>query len=222
MTRVLVVDDEEAIRDAVAYVLRADGNEVDVAANGADAIDAAVSRPYDLLVLDVLLPDISGVEVTRRVRAEKNVPIIMLTARSSEADLVVGFEAGADDYVRKPFSVHELLSRAHAVLRRGRLDGAPVVQVGDVELDLVRHEARVAGTIVQLTPTEFRLLRKLAEEDRPYSRRELLEAAWETLFVPDERSCDVHVANIRRKVEDDASTPRRIVTVRGVGYRLTR
>jgi DNA-binding response OmpR family regulator len=224
VTRVLVVDDEEAIRDAVAYILRADGNEVDVAANGTDAIDAAVSRPYDLLVLDVLLPDISGVEVTRRVRAEKDVPIIMLTARSSEADLVVGFEAGADDYVRKPFSVHELLSRAHAVLRRGRLGGASDVQqrAGDVELDLIRHEARVAGSPVQLTPTEFRLLRKLAEEDRPYSRRELLEAAWETVFVPDERSCDVHVANIRRKVEDDASNPRRIVTVRGVGYRLTR
>jgi two-component system response regulator RegX3 len=225
VTRVLVVDDEEAIRDAVAYVLRSDGNDVDVAASGADAVEAVEAGSFDLVVLDVMLPDISGVEVARRVRAESDVPIIMLTARSSETDLVVGFEAGADDYVTKPFSVHELVSRAPAILRRRRLDQearSDVRRIGDVELDLLRHEVRVAGRAVWLTPTEYRLLVKLAEADRALGRRELLEAAWDTVFVPDPRSCDVHVANLRRKLEDDPANPRRVLTVRGVGYRLAR
>jgi two-component system response regulator RegX3 len=225
VTRVLVVDDEEAIRDAVAYVLRSDGNDVDVAASGADAVEAVEAGSFDLVVLDVMLPDISGVEVARRVRAESDVPIIMLTARSSETDLVVGFEAGADDYVTKPFSVHELVSRARAIRRRRRLDQearSDVRRIGDVELDLLRHEVRVAGRAVRLTPTEYRLLVKLAEADRALGRRELLEAAWDTVFVPDPRSCDVHVANLRRKLEDDPANPRRVLTVRGVGYRLAR
>jgi two-component system response regulator RegX3 len=225
VTRVLVVDDEEAIRDAVAYVLRSDGHEVEVASTGADAVEAAAADSFDLVVLDVMLPDISGVEVARRVRAESDVPIIMLTARSSETDLVVGFEAGADDYVAKPFSVHELVSRARAILRRRRLDQGErrgARRVGDVELDLLRHDVRVAGRPVRLTPTEYRLLVKLAESDRAFGRRELLEAAWDTVFVPDPRSCDVHVANLRRKVEDDPANPRRVLTVRGVGYRLAR
>jgi two-component system response regulator RegX3 len=225
VTRVLVVDDEEAIRDAVAYVLRSDGHEVEVASTGADAVEAAAADSFDLVVLDVMLPDISGVEVARRVRAESDVPIIMLTARSSETDLVVGFEAGADDYVAKPFSVHELVSRARAILRRRRLDQGEqrgALRVGDVELDQLRHDVRVAGRTVRLTPTEYRLLVKLAESDRAFGRRELLEAAWDTVFVPDPRSCDVHVANLRRKVEDDPANPRRVLTVRGVGYRLAR
>jgi two-component system response regulator RegX3 len=222
---VLVVDDEEAIRDAVAYVLRADGNDVEVASTGTEAIETVGAKPFDLVVLDVMLPDLSGVEVARRVRADSNVPIIMLTARSGETDLVLGFEAGADDYVAKPFSVHELVSRARAILRRRLLDqaaGGEVRRVGDVEIDVLRHEVRVGGRRVQLTPTEYRLLVKLAEADRAFRRRELLEAVWETLFVPDPRSCDVHVANLRRKLEDDPAQPRRVLTVRGVGYRLAR
>jgi two-component system, OmpR family, response regulator RegX3 len=226
MSRVLVVDDEDAIRDAVAYVLRADGHDVAVAADGESAVGAVAGEPFDLVVLDVLLPDISGVEVARRVRAHSEVPILMLTARSSEADLVIGFEAGADDYVAKPFSLHELVSRVRAILRRRRLDAAApavaVLRAGDVEVDLLRHEARVAGKPVRLTPTEFKLLAHLAGEDRAFTRRELLKAAWDTLFVPDARSCDVHVANLRRKVEKDPSRPSRILTVRGVGYRLAR
>jgi two-component system response regulator RegX3 len=222
---VLVVDDEDAIRDAVAYVLRSDGNEVEVASNGEDAVEAVGRGRFDLVVLDVMLPDISGVEVARRVRADSDVPIIMLTARSSETDLVVGFEAGADDYVAKPFSVHELVSRARAILRRRRIDEGgqrEVRRVGDVELDLLRHEVRVGGRPVRLTPTEYRLLVKLAESDRAFGRRELLEAAWDTPFVPDPRSCDVHVANLRRKIEDEPADPQRVLTVRGVGYRLAR
>ncbi|HEU5362141.1 MAG TPA: response regulator transcription factor [Gaiellaceae bacterium] len=221
----LVVDDEDAIRDAVAYVLRSDGNDVEVASTGEDAVEAVGEGSFDLVVLDVMLPDISGVEVARRVRAESDVPIIMLTARSSETDLVVGFEAGADDYVAKPFSVHELVSRARAILRRRQLDEGTqrgIRRVGDVELDLLRHEVRVGGRQVRLTPTEYRLLVKLAESDRAFGRRELLEAAWDTSFVPDPRSCDVHVANLRRKVEEDAADPQRVLTVRGVGYRLAR
>jgi two-component system, OmpR family, response regulator RegX3 len=222
MSRVLVVDDEEAIREAVAYILRADGLEVECRETGHEAVAAVQRMPFDLLVLDVMLPDISGVEVARRVREESDVPILMLTARSGEADLVLGFEAGADDYVAKPFSMHELVSRTRAILRRGRGRATSVQRIGDVEIDLLKHEVAVAGRPVRLTPTEFKLLALLAKEDRAYTRRELLQEVWDTTFVPDERSCDVHVANLRRKVEDDAADPTRVVTVRGVGYRLVR
>jgi two-component system response regulator RegX3 len=225
VTRVLVVDDEDAIRDAVAYVLRADGQDVEVAATGEDAVDAIGEEPFDLIILDVMLPDVSGIEVARRVRAQSDVPIIMLTARSSEADLIVGFDAGADDYIAKPFSVHELVTRARAILRRREIDAERPQAVqcfGALEIDLLRHVVRVSGRPTRLTPTEFKLLARLAQEDRAFTRRELLEAAWDTLFVPDPRSCDVHVANLRRKVEDDPANPTRIVTVRGVGYRLVR
>jgi two-component system response regulator RegX3 len=225
MTRVLIVDDEEAIRDAVAYSLRAEGLEVECCADGSAAVEAVAADSYDLVVLDVMLPDISGMEVARRVRASSDVPILMLTARNAEVDVVLGFETGADDYVSKPFSMRELVSRIRAMLRRRELDRSgteTVRRAGDVEIDLLRHAARVAGREVPLTPTEFRLLAKLAEADRTYTRRQLLEAAWETTFVPDERSCDVHVANLRRKLEDDIADPRRILTVRGVGYRLAR
>ena len=225
MTRILVVEDEEAIRDAVAYSLRAEGMDVELCGDGASALAALEASPFDLVILDVMLPDISGVEVARRVRATSVVPIVMLTARDAEADLVLGFEAGADDYVPKPFSMRELVSRTRAILRRRELDrpaAVDVLRAGDIEIDLLRHVARVDGRDAQLTPTEFRLVVKLASEDRAFSRRELLAAAWDTAFVPDVRSCDVHIANLRRKVEDDPSAPQRVVTVRGVGYRLAR
>ena len=226
MSRVLVVDDEEAIRDAVAYSLRAEGLDVECCGDGSSAVTAVREDGFDLLVLDVMLPDISGVEVARRVRAARSgVPILMLTARDAEADLVLGLEAGADDYVAKPFSMLELVSRTRALLRRRELDRSGVEQkrsAGGIEIDLLRHETTVDGHRALLTPTEFRLLELLSRDDRAYTRRELLEAAWETTFVPDERSCDVHIANLRRKVEDDPAQPTRILTVRGVGYRLAR
>ena len=225
MSRVLLVDDEEAIRDAVAYSLRAEGLEVDCREDGTSAVEAVAASSYDVVLLDVMLPDISGVEVARRVRAQSNVPILMLTARDSEADLVLGFEVGADDYVPKPFSMRELVSRVRAILRRGELDRAQSqqpLQVGDLSLDPVRHEATVNELVVSLTPVEYRLLSVLAEADRPFARRELLEAAWDTTFIADERSCDVHISNLRRKIEDDPGEPRRILTVRGVGYQLHR
>jgi two-component system response regulator RegX3 len=225
VTRVLVVDDEEAIREAVTYSLRAEGLDVASREDGQGALDAVDAEPFDLVVLDVMLGDVSGVEVCRRMRARSDVPILMLTARDEEADVVLGFEAGADDYVTKPFSMRELVSRARAILRRRELDRGAMTHVrraGDVELDLLRHQASVGGRPVSLTPTEHRLLALLASEDRAFSRRELLEHVWETTFVPDERSCDVHIANLRRKIEDDAAAPERLLTVRGVGYRLAR
>jgi two-component system, OmpR family, response regulator RegX3 len=225
MSRVLVVDDEEAIRDAVAYSLRAEGLEVEVREDGSSAVEAVAAENFDVVLLDVMLPDISGVEVARRVRARSNVPILMLTARDTEADLVLGFEVGADDYVPKPFSMRELVSRVRAILRRRELDRAQTdrrLRVGDLVLDPVRHEATVNGRVVSLTPVEYRLLSVLTGADRPFTRRELLEAAWDTTFIADERSCDVHISNLRRKIEDDPSEPRRILTVRGVGYQLHR
>ena len=225
MNRVLVVDDEEAIRDAVAYSLRAEGLEVECREDGSSAVEAVAAESFDVVLLDVMLPDISGVEVARRVRAQSNVPILMLTARDAEADLVLGFEVGADDYVPKPFSMRELVSRVRAILRRRELDreqSERARRVGDLVLDPVRHEATVNGRVIGLTPVEYRLLSVLAEADRPFTRRELLEAAWDTTFIADERSCDVHISNLRRKIEDDPGEPRRILTVRGVGYQLHR
>ena len=225
MTRILVVDDEEAIREAVAYTLRAEGLDVDSRADGASALEALASTPFDLVVLDVMLGDVSGVEVCRRMRAESDVSILMLTARDAEADMLLGFEPGADDYVTKQFSMRELVSRARAILRRRELDrdsARSEAVAGDVHLDLLRHEATVGDRQVSLTPIEFRLLALLASADRAFTRYELLTAVWETTFVPDERSCDVHIANIRRKIEDDPAAPKRLVTVRGVGYRLVR
>jgi DNA-binding response OmpR family regulator len=192
---------------------------------GGGALDAAHDRSFDLVILDVMLPDVSGLEVCRRLRATSGVPIMLLTARDTEADLVLGFEAGADDYVKKPFSMTELVLRVRAMLRRQELDRSStqrIVMVGDLSIDLARHEVRVNGESLRLTPTEIRLLTLLASEDRAFSRREILEHVWETVFVPDERSCDVHIANLRRKIEDDAAQPMRVLTVRGVGYRLGR
>jgi two-component system response regulator RegX3 len=225
VTRILVVDDEQAILEAVAYSLRAEGFQVECSEDGMSALAAVTEDQFDLVVLDVMLGDISGVEVARRIRAVHDVPILMLTARDEEADLVLGFEAGADDYVTKPFSMRELISRTRAILRRRELDRATREQrihAGDLELDLLRHELSVGGRPVRISPTELRILALLASEDRPFTRREILEHAWETTFVPDVRACDVHIANLRKKIEPEPSRPERLLTVRGVGYRLAR
>jgi DNA-binding response OmpR family regulator len=225
VSRVLVVEDEEAIRDAVAYSLRAEGLEVECRADGTSAVEAVAGSSFDVVLLDLMLPDISGVEVARRVRARSDVPILMLTARNTEADVVLGFEVGADDYVKKPFSMRELVSRVRAMLRRRDLDASRAGRggrIGDLQLDPLRLQVDLGGRTVSLTPIEFRLLALLAGENRPFTRRELLEAAWGTTFIPDERSCDVHISNLRRKIEDDPSEPRRLLTVRGVGYQLRR
>ena len=223
--KILVVDDEPAIVDAVTYALRASGFEVDTFGDGESALEAARSKDgYDVLVLDVRLPGLSGIEICRRLRDESDVPILILTAMDAEVDRVLGLEAGADDYVTKPFSVAELVSRVRAILRRRDLDrasGGGVRRVGSLELDVHRHEVRIDGKTIRLTPSEFRLLAFLAQEpERVYSRREIMQHLWDSTYVGDQRACDIHVSNLRRKIEETAGRPRRLVTVRGVGYKL--
>jgi two-component system response regulator RegX3 len=222
--RILVVDDEPAIVDAVAYALRASGFEVDTFGDGESALDAARANGYEVLVLDVRLPGLSGIEICRRLRSESDVPILILTAMDAEVDRVLGLEAGADDYVTKPFSVAELVSRVRAILRRRELDragGGGVRRVGSLELDVNRHEVRLEGRTIRLTPSEFRLLAFLAQEpERVYTRREIMQHLWDSTYVGDQRACDIHVSNLRRKIEETPGRPQRLVTVRGVGYKL--
>jgi two-component system response regulator RegX3 len=224
MSRVLIVDDEPALVDSVAYALRKEGFEVDCVGDGEAALAALERASFDLVLLDLNLPSLSGVEVCRRLRAESAVPIIMLTARDSELDRVLGLEVGADDYVAKPFSMAELVGRVRALLRRRDLDRGDVGKrrlVGGLEIDLLRHQAAVEGKQIQLTPSEFKLLAYLAEDpDRVYSRRELMQLLWGSSFVGDERACDAHVANLRRKIEREPAAPERLLSVRGVGYKL--
>jgi two-component system response regulator RegX3 len=172
-----------------------------------------------------MLPELSGTDVCRALRAESDVPILMLTARDAEVDRVLGLEAGADDYVTKPFSMAELVSRVRAILRRRDLDrstgSTPVRSLGSLSLDLARNTAALDGAPVQLTPSEFKILALLAEEpERVYSRREIMEHLWESSYVGDQRACDIHVSNIRRKIERNPGNPERLVTIRGVGYKL--
>jgi two-component system response regulator RegX3 len=222
--RILVVEDEPAIADAVGYALRGEGHEVETVEDGERAIAAAQERPFDLLVLDLMLPGISGVEVCRQVRGGSAVPILMLTARDAEVDRVLGLEAGADDYVTKPFSMSELVARVRAILRRRHLDAEeahPTRDVGGVRLDLERYEATVDGEPVQLTQSELKLLALLARDPgRVYSRREIMRHLWDSEFVGDERAADLHVSNIRRKIERHPENPERLLTVRGAGYKL--
>jgi two-component system, OmpR family, response regulator RegX3 len=221
-THILVVEDEQAIADSLAFSLRSEGFEVDLATDGETALDAARREAYDVMILDLMLPGISGVEVCRRLRAESAIPIVMLTARTAEVDRVIGLDAGADDYVPKPFSMPELISRVRAILRRRELDrGAVVRHVGGVELDLQRRTVRVDGRSAALTPSEFRLLAYLmAHAGRVCTRHELMQHLWESAYVGDERAVDVHVANLRRKIESSPQEPSRVVTVRGAGYML--
>jgi len=224
MTKVLVVDDEPALRDALGYALRQEGFEVELREDGDSGLDAALSDGFDLVILDLMLPGLPGTEVCRRLRARSPVPIVMLTARSAEIDRVMGLEIGADDYVTKPFSMAELVGRVRAILRRRELDregvGA-VRRVGALELDPLRHQVRVEGELVGLTPSEFRLLDLLAgEPERVFSRKEIMQHLWDSSYVGDQRACDIHISNLRRKLEPDPADPTRIVTVRGIGYKL--
>jgi two-component system, OmpR family, response regulator RegX3 len=222
--RILVVEDTAAILDAVTDALAAEGFEVEGATDGALALQRAQSESFDLVILDLMLPSLSGTEICRRLRAESPVPIIMLTARDSEADRVLGLEIGADDYITKPFSEVELLSRVRAILRRRDLDRhreSTVRQLGGLTLDLVEHEVSVDGHSVALSPSEYKLLALLAEEPgRVFTRREIMQHLWQSTYVGDERACDAHVSTLRKKIERDPSHPERIVTVPAFGYKL--
>jgi len=223
--RILVVDDEPALLQGLAYALDREHFDVTTASDGAEALDAARAVEFDLIILDLMLPKVSGVEVCRQIRAESAVPIIMLTAKDSEVDKVVGLEVGADDYVTKPFSALELLGRVRAILRRRELDRsdgtAAVRAIGGLRVDFARHELVVDGEPVSLTPSEFKVLYVLAQRpEEVISKRAILEHLWESTFVGDQHACDVHISNLRRKVERDPGRPERIVTVRGFGYKL--
>jgi two-component system response regulator RegX3 len=224
VTKVLVVDDEPALRDTLSYALRQEGFEVELREDGDSGLAAALEDGIDLVILDLMLPGLPGTEVCRRLRAQSAIPIVMLTAKGAELDRVLGLEIGADDYVTKPFSMAELVGRVRAILRRRELDQmgfGGVQRVGGLELDPSRHRVRVDGNEVPLTPSEFRLLDLLAgEPDRVFSRKEIMQHLWDSSYVGDQRACDIHISNLRRKVEADPSDPERIVTVRGIGYKL--
>ena len=225
MSKVLVVEDEPAVRDALGYSLRGEGFDVDAASDGEAGLRAAQSGDYDVVILDLMLPKMSGTEVCRRLRSESAVPIIMLTAKGAELDRVLGLEIGADDYVTKPFSMAELIGRIRAILRRRQLDrsgATSMLRVGDLELDPIRHEVRIGGEPKRLTPSEFKLLLLLAQDpERVFSRREIMQHLWDSTYVGDQRACDIHISNLRQKIEDDPGNPTRVVTLRGVGYKLT-
>jgi two-component system response regulator RegX3 len=223
--RILLADDEKDLLQTVSYALRHHGLEVECVEDGEAALAAGRSGAYDLLLLDVMMPKLSGIDVCRTLRSEGDVPIVMLTAKDAELDRVLGLELGADDYVTKPFSMAELLSRIRAVLRRRELDrsarAGALQMVGGLRIDFARHSVEVDGRPVRLTPSEFKLLALLAAEpERVFTRRQIMEHLWETQYVGDARACDVHVSNLRRKLERDPAHPDRIVTVREVGYKL--
>jgi len=219
--RILVVDDEQSIRTIVEYALRDAGFTVLTAARGDDALRTVEREQVDLVVLDLMLPGVDGLEVCKRIRAERNVPIIMLSARGEELDKVLGLELGADDYVTKPFSPRELVSRVKANLRRARIEpdrAAPLV-AGGLQIDAASRTVIRDGAEVQLTYSEFEILHKLASSPRRvFTREELMNHLWKGSFYGDLRSVDVHVRHLRQKVERDASAPQLIRTVRGVGY----
>jgi DNA-binding response OmpR family regulator len=223
VARILVVDDEPKIVQLVRDYLERAGFAVSTARDGNEALMRAHSERPDLIVLDLGLPGLDGLEVTRRLRRDSGVPIIMLTARHEETDKVVGLELGADDYVTKPFSPRELAARVRAVLRRHTRDGdAEVLRAGDLTLDVPRLRTEVSGRLVALTATEFQLLTALARQPgRVFTRSQLLDAIHGVAFESYERAIDAHIKNIRRKLEADPRTPRYLLTVYGVGYRLT-
>jgi two-component system response regulator RegX3 len=221
---VLVVEDEESFSDALSYMLRKEGFEVEVAPTGPAALEEFERSGADLVLLDLMLPGLPGTEVCRMLRQRSSVPVIMLTAKDSEVDKVVGLELGADDYVTKPFSSRELLARIRAVLRRrGEPDDLiPVtLEVGPVRMDVERHVVSVGGEPIQLPLKEFELLEMLLRNaGRVLTRMQLIDRIWGADYVGDTKTLDVHVKRLRSKIEPDPSSPRHLVTVRGLGYKL--
>jgi two-component system, OmpR family, response regulator len=222
---ILLVDDEESIQKLLTYPLERDGHRVLQARDGEEALARFREEPVDLVLLDLALPKLDGLEVCRRIRAASTVPILMLTARDDEIDKVLGLEIGADDYITKPFSIRELRSRIRAALRRASLaapaEAADVIEVDGLRVDVPRRSVEVDGKPVQLTYLEFELLRTLAATPgRVYTRQALLDKLWGGSDFRDPRTIDVHVRHLRSKVERDPSDPEYIFTVRGVGYRF--
>ncbi len=223
--KVLVVDDDKKTVGLVKLYLEKDGYRVLAAYDGRQALELARQKQPDLIVLDLMLPEVDGLDVCQALRAESKIPIIMLTARTTEEDKLLGLELGADDYVTKPFSPRELLARVRAVLRRvgeEEYKGPPQVRFGDLVVDFVRHEVRVRGEPVHLTPREFKLLEVLIKEPgRAFSRLELLDRVFGFDYEGLERTVDAHVMNLRKKIEPDPGRPTYIQTVYGIGYKFT-
>jgi two-component system response regulator RegX3 len=223
VTRILVVEDEESFSDALSFLLRREGFEVSIAGTGPDAITEFDRTGADLVLLDLMLPGLSGTEVCRAIRAKSQVPVIMLTAKDGEVDKVVGLEIGADDYVTKPFSSRELVARIRAVLRR-RGDAEPAapaaVEAGPVRMDVERHVVTVNGAGVTLPLKEFELLEFLLRNaGRVLTRGQLIDRVWGSDYVGDTKTLDVHVKRLRSKIEPDPATPKHLLTVRGLGYK---
>ncbi len=224
--RVLVVEDEESFVEALTVGLTREGFDVRVARDGKEALDYFNVISPDIVLLDVMLPLVSGIDVCRQIRARSQVPIIMVTAKGEEIDAVVGLEVGADDYVTKPYRLRELVSRMRSLLRRSRWNAetdafrGDVIEVGDVTVDPERHEVVVRGEPVELPLKEFDLLEVLmANAGRVLTRDALMDRVWGSSYVGDTKTLDVHVKRLRSKIEDDPSNPRRIVTIRGLGYK---
>jgi two-component system response regulator RegX3 len=224
VTRILVVEDEQSFSDPLSYLLRKEGYEVGIAETGPAALEEFDRAGADLVLLDLMLPGLSGTEVCRQLRARSTVPVIMLTAKDSEIDKVVGLEIGADDYVTKPYSSRELLARVRAVLRRGQEseDLSPAtLEAGPVRMDVDRHVVTVAGEHVALPLKEFELLELLLRNTgRVLTRHQLIDRVWGSDYVGDTKTLDVHVKRLRSKVEADPGAPRHLVTVRGLGYKF--
>ncbi|SDP45243.1 two-component system, OmpR family, response regulator RegX3 [Pedococcus dokdonensis] len=224
MTRILVVEDEISFSDPLSYLLRKEGYEVAVAETGPEALEDFDRAGADLVLLDLMLPGLSGTEVCRQIRSRSNVPVIMLTAKDSEIDKVVGLEIGADDYVTKPYSSRELLARIKAVLRRlaEPEDLLPAtIEAGPVRMDVERHIVTVSGQPTPLPLKEFELLEMLLRNTgRVLTRMQLIDRVWGSDYVGDTKTLDVHVKRLRAKIEPDPADPRHIVTVRGLGYKF--
>lgn len=228
MAHVLLVDDDRELLDVLSLAMTEAGHEVDVAPDGAAGLERIAARAPAVLVTDVNMPRLDGFALCKRLRDEgRTFPIVILTSRDTEIDEALGLELGADDYVTKPFSVRELLGRVRAQLRRQELDRSPVpeetrIVSGPVTIDLARHLVTIDGRPISLTRSEFQLLRLLA--GRPgevFKRSQIMEELWQTEFEGDERACDVHISNLRQKVEEDPQRPRLILTVRGIGYKFS-
>jgi two-component system, OmpR family, response regulator RegX3 len=225
VARVLVVEDEESFSDALSYMLRKEGFEVAVAATGTHALKEFDRNGADIVLLDLMLPEMSGTEVCRQLRQKSAVPIIMVTARDSEIDKVVGLEIGADDYITKPYSPRELVARVRAVLRRNAAEvaetSAQTLAAGPVRMDVERHVVTVSGDSVALPLKEFELLELLLRNaGRVLTRGQLIDRVWGADYVGDTKTLDVHVKRLRSKIEPEPSNPRFIVTVRGLGYKF--
>jgi len=227
MPRVLIVEDDDAMRDMVGYALAEEGMEVEAVADGESALEIFSSLgPFDLVILDVMLPGIDGLTVCKEITSKSDVPVIMLTARDDETSVVVGLEVGADDYVTKPFSHRELVSRVRAALRRRRIDARASSQQERIEfpglvIDLTRRRVVAQGTVVELTAAQFNIITLLASHPgRIYSRGQIMATVWGTDFSGDSRAADMQIRNIREKIEPEPKNPRYVLTARGMGYKF--